>query len=118
MKRWLPLLLIAIIVVGMAFVIHPKSEEKPTDLVPVSSLVPGVYRAEFAEPDELGWTPFVVMEINGLGEIAEVTFDYSSPEGKLKTQDQEYNMRMKAVSGLGPSRSLRDGSCGRLNHYN
>jgi len=104
MKKWLLLLLIAIIIVaGVAFVMHPKAEDEQTGIEKVSDLVPGVYRAEFAQPDQGGWTPFVVIEINELGEIAEVTFDYSSPDGRLKTQDQEYNERMKAVSGIGPS---------------
>jgi len=104
MKKWLLFLVFAIIIsTGVAFVLLPKSGKEPTENELVSTLLPGVYRAEYSQPDQGGWTPFVVIEINELGEIVEVTFDYSSPDGRLKTQDQEYNERMKAVSGLGPS---------------
>lgn len=105
MKKWLLLLVLCIIAVSAVVVFYPRPPESEIVIEEsvVSSLKPGTYRVEFNEPDERGWKAFFSMEVNSVEEIAQANFDYISATGTLKTQDEAYNARMKAVNGLGPS---------------
>ena len=107
MKKWVVVLLgVCVLAAGAFFVFHPQWNKK----APVetsgeeadSLLKPGTYRAEYDQLDSHGWKGFLIMKVNDEGKIEDVTFDYKSAEGTLKTKDTAYNQQMKAVSGLGP----------------
>ncbi|MFZ7104305.1 MAG: FMN-binding protein [Peptococcaceae bacterium] len=102
MKKLIFVLAVCSGLIAMWIAFSPQPRQLETSEEQPSLLKPGSYRVEFAEPDSRGWKAFFVMEVNTSGEIAEVNFDYLSVDGKLKTQDSEYNTRMKAVNGLGP----------------
>ncbi len=73
--------------------------EEPADAA--VSLEDGDYMAE-ANYDERGWKPFVEMTVAD-GKISMVNFDYITEDGKLKSEDEEYNKAMKEKSGTNPS---------------
>lgn len=104
MKKWVISFICIVIVVSAAigYYLRPEAAQV-TGQQPETLLKPGTYRVEFDQPDGRGWTPFLEMSVNNAGEIEVVTFDYESTTGALKTQDTDYNARMKVVSGLGPS---------------
>ncbi|MEG0571037.1 MAG: FMN-binding protein [Oscillospiraceae bacterium] len=60
----------------------------------MSSLKDGKYKAEFADPDDHGWTDYVNITVTD-SKISEVTFDSLSADGKLKTEDKDYEESMK-----------------------
>lgn len=63
----------------------------------------GEYRAEYSEMDEHGWKAFVELKIAD-GKISQCNADYVNEEGKLKTQDTEYEKTMKGASETWPSK--------------
>ncbi|MBL4935236.1 FMN-binding protein [Clostridium sp. YIM B02515] len=65
------------------------------------NLKDGKYSAAFDHIDGKGWKPFLEIEVKG-GKIEKANFNYKSPDGKLKTDDANYEKSMKAKNGLGP----------------
>ena len=57
------------------------------------ALKDGTFKAEASDFDSKGWKPFVEITVKG-GKITETKFDYTNKEGKLKTQDADYNKNM------------------------
>lgn len=63
----------------------------------------GNYRVEADKVDEHGWKPFVEVEIKDHN-IAAVNFDYVNDEGKLKSEDADYQKNMEDVTGTYPEK--------------
>ena len=57
----------------------------------------GTYRAQFKDPDEHGWTEYVVVTVSG-GKFTAVEFDAFNENGDKKTEDEEYK---EAYTGAG-----------------
>lgn len=72
-----------------------------------SALKDGKYRAEASDFDQRGWKPFVEIEVSG-GKITAVTYDYISKEGKLKTEDAEYNKSMEEKTKTNPIKYTKE----------
>ncbi|MGL5972896.1 MAG: hypothetical protein ACRCZK_04210 [Oscillospiraceae bacterium] len=64
-----------------------------------SSFKDGKYTAEEATRDDNGWLGFVEVEVLD-GKISELKLDYKNVDGKLKSEDAEYNESYKAASGI------------------
>ena len=97
------LLFIVCVLTGGLFVFFASDDVQQQAPEAVSKLKPGTYKVEYDQPDFRGWKAFFVMEVNATGEMEEITFDYINSSGGLKTQDVEYNKRMRSKSGVGPS---------------
>lgn len=85
--------------------VETPAEEAPTEEAPAAeagALKDGGYRAEYKEADERGWKAFVDVTVEG-GKITAATFDYANAEGALKSQDTEYNTKMKDIAGTSPA---------------
>lgn len=67
----------------------------------------GKYKAEYSELDDHGWKAFVEVTVAD-GKISESNADYVNEEGKLKSQDTEYEKSMKANSETWPSKFSAD----------
>lgn len=72
-----------------------------------TALKDGKYKAEASDFDEHGWKPFVEIEVSG-GKITAVTYDYISKEGKLKTEDAEYNKSMEEKTKTSPVKYTKE----------
>lgn len=103
LKKRLALVTVCLLATAAGMILYLNPNAAPPAMVPLSPLKPGTYRVEYDRPDFRGWKAFVILEINSVGEIAQVTFDYAASDGSLKTQDAAYNQRMKAKNGLGPA---------------
>ena len=71
------------------------TEEVNVDELPLQD---GGYSIQ-GEADEHGWTPEMSIVVSE-GKISEVNFDYKNAEGKLKSEDEEYNKSMEEQSGI------------------
>ena len=71
------------------------TEEVNVDELPLQD---GGYSIQ-GEADEHGWTPEMSIVVSE-GKISEVNFDYKNAEGKLKSEDEEYNKSMEEKSGI------------------
>ncbi len=49
----------------------------------------GVYKAQYQEADDHGWTEYVAITVSG-GKITAVDFDALDENGRKKSQDEEY----------------------------
>lgn len=63
----------------------------------------GSYRVEADSVDSHGWKPFAVVEIKDHAIVA-VNFDYVNEEGKLKSQDADYQKNMEEATGTYPEK--------------
>ncbi|WP_051569204.1 FMN-binding protein [Alkaliphilus transvaalensis] len=73
----------------------PAAEEPPAD---TPTYADGEYRAE-GERGERGWMPFIEITISG-GEITSVTYDEEHEDGRLKSEDEDYNERWEEQAGV------------------
>lgn len=78
-----------------------KSATTPTTTTNSGNLKDGNYSAIYDHIDGKGWKPFLTVEIKD-GKITKANFNYKNPEGKLKSDDANYEKSMKAKNGLGP----------------
>lgn len=102
MNKYIILFVVCVLIGGL-FVFFSDNDVQQQAPETVSNLKPGIYKVEYDRPDFRGWKAFFVMEVNAVGEMETVTFDYVNSSGILKTQDVEYNKRMRAKTGIGPS---------------
>ncbi len=56
----------------------------------------GSYKAEFAEPDDHGWTEFVEVTVTN-AKITDVNFDARNEKGDLKSKDPDYKTAMEGA---------------------
>ncbi len=62
----------------------------------------GTYNAEYDNFDVYGWKGQVSITVSK-GKISSATFDYINEAGVRKSEDTEYENKMKNVSGIGPA---------------
>ena len=67
-----------------------------------SSYVDGKYVAEGKEFDNRGWKPILEITVEDK-KIVDVVFDYVTKEGKLKTEDVQYNNTMLSAADCSPT---------------
>ncbi|GAA0114617.1 FMN-binding protein [Clostridium senegalense] len=67
----------------------------------------GSYKAEFSEADDHGWVGFVEIKVAD-GKITEAKSDYVNAEGKLKSEDKEYEENMKKASDSYPAKFSKE----------
>ena len=79
-----------------------KTEEINIDELPLQD---GNFSVQ-GEVDEHGWSPMMSMVVKE-GKISEVTFDYTNAEGALKSEDKEYNKKMKEVAGIAGADAMK-----------
>ncbi|WP_282920060.1 FMN-binding protein [Ignavigranum ruoffiae] len=77
------------------------TEEINLDELPLQD---GEFTAK-GEVDEHGWSPMMTMVVKD-GKITEVTYDYENAEGKLKSEDEEYNKNMKDKTGVSAAEAM------------
>ncbi|WP_251862373.1 hypothetical protein [Clostridium sp. Marseille-Q2269] len=58
-----------------------------------NALKDGVYKSEFSKLDSKGWKAQLSIEVKD-GKIISSNYDYVNKDGKLKTQDEDYNKKM------------------------
>lgn len=83
----------------------PAATTAPEATAPAASqdgLKDGTYKAAYDNFDSHGWKATVQIDVKD-GKIAACTFDYVNKDGKLKTQDADYNSSMKAQNGTSPA---------------
>ncbi len=76
---------------------QPNIKDRPDAIEP--PYTDGDYEAIAAEPDEGGWRPLMDLKVVD-GKIIEVRFDEVDQEGLLKSENEEYNQRWEAASGI------------------
>lgn len=59
----------------------------------------GVFRSEAKDFDKRGWKVFLDLTVKD-GKIESANFDYINKEGKLKSEDVEYNKTYRQVSKI------------------
>lgn len=59
----------------------------------------GVYKSEAKDFDKRGWKVFLDLTVKD-GKIESANFDYINKEGKLKSEDVEYNKTYRQVSKI------------------
>lgn len=97
------LLLIASLAAGCGKTTTPSSSTNQSSNTENSiQYVDGTYKASFDYVDGHGWKPFLEVEVKDK-KIVKVNFDYINPDGKLKSQDENYNKAMKAKAGTSPA---------------
>lgn len=62
----------------------------------------GKYKAVYDKFDKHGWKAYVEIEIKD-GKVSNVDFDYLNKDNKRKSEDKEYNEKMKPVSKTAPN---------------
>lgn len=72
-----------------------------------AALKDGKYKAEASDFDDKGWKPFVEIEVKD-GKISATKFDYTNKDGKLKSEDAEYNKNMEAKVKTGPAKFTKE----------
>lgn len=102
-KKLLSLICASVLMLG-AFTACSSKEDVAAETViteEAAVLVDGTYKAEAADFDDNGWKAFVETTVLD-GQITEAKFDYTNAEGALKSEDAEYNEKMKEISGTSP----------------
>ncbi|MGY0374301.1 FMN-binding protein [Clostridium sp. JNZ J1-5] len=103
--------LVATAVLATSILAGCGNSSKPTDTKPkteensnkaAKSYTDGTYKASYDHIDGHGWKPQIEIQIKDK-KISKVVFDYVNPEGKLKTQDENYNKAMKDKSKTSPA---------------
>jgi major membrane immunogen (membrane-anchored lipoprotein) len=61
----------------------------------------GTYKGTYYKYDKSGWKAQMNVTIQG-SKIAKIDFNYVNKNGKLKTEDDNYEKAMKAKKGIGP----------------
>lgn len=77
-----------------------KTETKEATKVAGADLQDGTYKLEEKDLSN-GYRATISMTVKD-GKISDTTFDYIDKDGKSKTEDKEYESKMKKVSGVGP----------------
>lgn len=103
MKKCILVLLFCGLAAGAVTAFYPQHSAQIIQQQRLSDLQPGVYKAEYDTLDSHGWKAFFMMEVNEVGEVAAVTFDYYDNAGQLKTQDAGYNKAMRSKNGVNPA---------------
>lgn len=98
-KKVLGLALSAVMALGILSGCGAKDTPKTT----AGTLKDGTFKAEASDFDSKGWKPFVEITVKG-GKITESKFDYTNKDGKLKTQDADYNKNMLEKSKTNPQK--------------
>ncbi len=75
------------------------------DIAAPTAYKDGTFRAEYDKADTRGWKAFVEAKVEG-GKITSVQYDYVNADGKLKTQDADYNTNMKKGVGTSPEEAF------------
>ena len=75
------------------------------DAAPASDYKDGKYRAEYDQVDKNGWKAFVELTVKD-GKITEVDYDYLNEKEELKSENAEYNKKMKEIAGTNPETYL------------
>ncbi|MBC2398155.1 FMN-binding protein [Clostridium tetanomorphum] len=78
------------------------SADKTKDTKTAAEYKDGKYKATYNKLDNHGWKAFVEVEIKD-GKIASVDFDYLNKDNKRKSEDKEYNEKMKPISKTAPN---------------
>lgn len=89
-KKVISLLFSVVLIVGMLVGCNSKKMKD------------GTYNAEYNNFDVYGWKGQVSITVSQ-GKISNATFDYINEAGVRKSQDTEYENKMKSVSGIGPA---------------
>ncbi|MGM9973132.1 MAG: FMN-binding protein [Clostridiaceae bacterium] len=75
------------------------------DAAPASDYKDGKYRAEYDQIDKNGWKAFVELTVKD-GKISEVDYDYLNDKDERKSENAEYNKKMKEIAGTNPETYL------------
>lgn len=89
MKKFLAIFLIGIFAVSLSGCFGNESSNAHKD---------GTYLAE-AAPDKYGWVNFLEVNVKD-GNIDAIKFDCKNKDGKLKSEDEEYNKKYKEIVGV------------------
>ena len=79
-----------------------EEEATTTEAEEATGLTDGTYRAEYDKEDSRGWKAFVEVTVEG-GQMTTVNFDYINADGAFKSEDADYNAKMKDVTGTNPA---------------
>lgn len=96
------LLMVVLFAAGCGKTTSTTSTTQPASSDSKGAFIDGTYKATYDFIDGHGWKPFLEVEVKDK-KIVKVNFDYVNPEGKLKSQDEEYNKAMKAKAGTSPA---------------
>ncbi|WP_033829135.1 extracellular electron transfer flavoprotein PplA [Bacillus andreraoultii] len=80
----------------------PKTEEVASKLVAGGALKDGTYSLSEKDFDDNGWKVQFDMTVKD-GKIAESNYNYVNADGKLKSEDKDYQKAMVEKSGTGPA---------------
>lgn len=97
MKKLLSFAVIAVFTIALAV-----GCSKPAAGGDAVKMKDGTYKATYSHLDGKGWKPAITIEVKD-GKIVKADYDYFNLDGKRKSQDADYNTRMKAKSGVGPA---------------
>ncbi|MCB2828615.1 FMN-binding protein, partial [Listeria monocytogenes] len=66
----------------------------------------GTYKLEETNFDDKGWKGVMSIEVKD-GKITNANYDYKNKDGKLKSEDADYEKAMKDQVGTGPQEYLK-----------
>ncbi|HDU0914541.1 TPA: FMN-binding protein [Listeria monocytogenes] len=70
------------------------------------TMTDGTYKLEEKNFDDKGWKGFMSIEVKD-GKITKANYDYKNKDGKLKSEDADYEKAMKDKVGTGPQEYLK-----------
>ncbi|MBC1766187.1 FMN-binding protein [Listeria seeligeri] len=70
------------------------------------TMTDGTYKLEEKNYDDKGWKAFMSIEVKD-GKITKANYDYKNEDGKLKSEDADYEKAMKDKVGTGPQEYLK-----------
>ncbi|KKD50304.1 extracellular electron transfer flavoprotein PplA [Listeria seeligeri] len=70
------------------------------------TMTDGTYKLEEKNYDDKGWKAFMSIEVKD-GKITKANYDYKNEDGKLKSEDADYEKAMKEAEGTGPQEYLK-----------
>ncbi|MBF2545174.1 extracellular electron transfer flavoprotein PplA [Listeria seeligeri] len=70
------------------------------------TMTDGTYKLEEKNYDDKGWKAFMSIEVKD-GKITKANYDYKNEDGKLKSEDADYEKAMKEAQGTGPQEYLK-----------
>ncbi len=92
-------------------------DETHVEIDPGAPLKDGEYKLEEKNFDENGWKTYIHMTVAD-GKITKVDYNNVNKDGNLKTDDDEYQKRMKDKTGVGPQEYIPQLSQALVEHQN
>lgn len=87
--------------------IQNKNKKKSADAKTDGTMTDGTYKLEEQNYDDKGWKGFMSIKVKD-GKITDANYDYKNKDGKLKSEDADYEKAMKAKAGTGPKEYLKE----------